>query len=66
MTTVPGIGNYEQVKSAATQIEMFGSQLLVLDLPALITSKRAAGRPKDLLILPEIEATLRLREQNEY
>lgn len=63
MTTVPGIGSYEQVKEASTEIEVFGTQLLVLDLPALIASKRAAGRPKDLLILPEIEATLRLREQ---
>ena len=42
---------------------MFGCELLVLDLPALIASKRASGRPKDLLLLPEIEAALRLREQ---
>jgi hypothetical protein len=39
--------------------------MAVLDLPALIASKRAAGRPKDLLILPQIEATLRLRGQSE-
>ena len=64
MTAVPGVGNYEQVKEASTEIEVFGTRLLVLDLPALIASKRAAGRPKDLLILPEIEATLRLREQD--
>jgi hypothetical protein len=63
MIKVPGVGNYEQVKEASTRIEVLGPQLLVLDLPALIASKRAAGRPKDLLILPEIEATLRLREQ---
>ncbi len=65
MTTVPGVGSYEQVKEASTKIEVFGPQLLVLDLPALIASKRAAGRPKDLLILPEIEATLRLRKQED-
>ena|SRR5437762_1849926 len=62
MSTVPGVGNYVQVQNAATTIEVFGLQLLVLDLPALVASKRAAGRPKDLLILPEIEALLRLRE----
>ena len=63
MTTVPGIGNYIQVKDASKEIEVFDTRFLVLDLPALIMSKRAAGRPKDLIILPEIEATLRLREQ---
>ena len=65
MIMVPGVGNYEQVKKASTKIEVLGPQLLVLDLPALIASKRAAGRPKDLLILPEIEATLRLRTQED-
>jgi hypothetical protein len=28
----------------------------VLTLDALIASKRAAGRPKDLLVMPELEA----------
>ena len=28
----------------------------VLSLDALITAKRAASRPKDLLVLPELEA----------
>lgn len=64
MSSVPGIGAYEQVQIASTRIEMYGLELLVLDLPALIASKRASGRPKDLLILPEIEAILRLRNQN--
>ncbi len=63
MITVPGVGNYTQVKDASTEIEVFGTRLLVLDLSALVASKKAVGRPKDLLILPEIEATLRLREQ---
>lgn len=63
MSKVPGVGNYLQVQEASAKIEMFGCELLVLDLPALIASKRASGRPKDLLLLPEIEAALRLREQ---
>jgi len=29
-----------------------------LDLPSLIRAKRAAGRPKDLLVLPELESLL--------
>lgn len=63
MHSVPGVGTYPQVKNAAIAVPLFGFQLLVLDLPALIASKHASGRPKDLLILPDIEATLRLREQ---
>ncbi len=51
------------VQIASTTVKVSNYQIQVLDLPALIASKRAAGRPKDLLILPEIEATLRLREQ---
>ena len=35
---------------------------MTLDLPALIASKRAVGRTKDLLVLPQIEAALRLRD----
>src|SRR4051794_22957581 len=38
---------------------------MTLDLPALIASKRAVGRTKDLLALPQIEAALRLRDADQ-
>ncbi|GAC1388799.1 MAG: hypothetical protein NVS4B11_04160 [Ktedonobacteraceae bacterium] len=60
---MPRVGSYTKVKSASTTVQVSGYDIQVLDLPALIVSKRVAGRPKDLLILPEIEAALRLREQ---
>lgn len=63
MSSVPGVGDYPQVRAAAVELDVFGFQILVLDLPALIASKRAAGRPKDVAMLPQIEATLRLRDQ---
>jgi len=63
MSSVSGVGDYAQVRAASVALTVFGYQLMVLDLPALIASKRAAGRPKDLAILPQIEATLRLRDQ---
>ena len=63
MHSVPGVGNYTEVERNSMPLPLLpDSDVLVLDLPALIASKRAAGRPKDLFILPEIEATLRLRE----
>jgi hypothetical protein len=36
-------------------VELFGHYLDVHTLKALITPKRAAGWPKDLLVLPELE-----------
>jgi len=35
----------------------------VLSLPALIRSKKAAGREKDLRALPELEALLELKKR---
>jgi hypothetical protein len=37
-------------------VELFGYRFAVMDLGKLIEAKRAAGRPKDLLVLPELEA----------
>ncbi len=46
-------------------MEAFGRQISVLNLPALIQTKRAAGRPKDILALPELESLLEAFDQNE-
>jgi hypothetical protein len=53
---VQGIGNYDAVVADSINVELFGYQFAVMDISKLITSKRAAGRPKDLLALPELEA----------
>ena len=37
-------------------MNLFALPCRVLTLDALIVAKRAAGRPKDLLVLPELEA----------
>ena len=36
--------------------ELFGYRFPVIDIGKLIVAKRAAGRQKDLLALPELEA----------
>lgn len=59
---VAGLGNYAAVVAASMPVELFGKDYSVLTLDALITSKRAAGRPKDLQVLLELEA---LREVSE-
>jgi len=58
---VPGIGGYPEVRAAATLVPLFGRSLAILDLPGLLRTKQAAGRPKDPAVLPELEALIRLR-----
>lgn len=53
---VAGLGDYAATLAASKPVELFGMSFDVLTLEALIASKRAAGRPKDLLLLPELEA----------
>jgi hypothetical protein len=53
---VTGIGGYEEAKRLSLNLVLFGLECAVLSLGGLILSKRATGRPKDLLTLPEIEA----------
>ena len=58
-----GGGTYEEVAPHTTPLTVFGRLVLVLDLPALIRAKRAAGRPKDLEATAELEALLAERER---
>ena len=56
MGEVAGVGQYPQVSAGASILDLFGQKCAVASLDVLIQSKRAAGRPKDLLVLPELEA----------
>jgi hypothetical protein len=53
---VAGIGGYKDVNVFSISLVLFGFQCAVLSLDGLIRSKRATARPKDLLMLPEMEA----------
>jgi predicted nucleotidyltransferase len=55
---IVGGGKFEDLLPRSTEISVYGVRCLCLDLPALIRSKRAAGRPKDLEALAELEALL--------
>ena len=48
---VPGLGTFEHVDEASSELEIDGVRMLVLTVEGLERSKRAAGRPKDLLDL---------------
>src|SRR5688500_17137082 len=60
LDVVKGVGDYSKWRVRSAEVEAFGIRLRVLDLPALIDAKRAAGRPKDMDQLPELEALLAL------
>ena len=58
---VRGVGLYEDVLAGSVIFELFGHPFAVIDIGKLIAAKRAAGRPKDLIMLPELEAILESR-----
>jgi len=53
---VRGLGYYEVIVNDSITVELFGYQFAVIDIAKLITAKRSAGRPKDLIALAELEA----------
>ena len=55
---VTGGGGYEDLAPHTHLIRVFDTEVAVVTLPQLIRLKRAAGRPKDLAALAELEALL--------
>lgn len=53
---IKGIGGYAQCLAQSEIIDLEGSLIRVLTLDALITAKRAMGRPRDLHAVLELEA----------
>ncbi len=55
---IVGGGGYDDLLPHSIEIELFGNACRCLDLPSLIQTKRAAGRPRDFEAVAELE-TLR-------
>lgn len=61
---VPGVGDWSAVVSSAERIDLGdGDTCLVLGLDALIASKRALGRTRDVLAVEELEEIRRRRRE---
>lgn len=60
LDVVKGVGDYRKCRERSIEIAAFGIRFRILDLPALIHAKRAAGRPRDLDQIPELEALMAL------
>jgi hypothetical protein len=51
-----GVGSFAEVSECSENLKLFDYEVRVLTLDALIKAKKAAGRPKDLDVLPQLEA----------
>ncbi len=62
---VRGLGYFADVVDGSVIFELFDYRFPVLDLAKLILAKRSAGRAKDLIAIPELEAILQGQIKNE-
>jgi hypothetical protein len=62
---IAGGGDYEALLPHTVALELFGMECLCLDLECLIRVKRAAGRPRDLEAVAELEALLEERAKSQ-
>jgi len=60
---VAGGGFFEQLLPSTQEIETFGVRCRFVSLEKLIQLKRAAGRPKDLEVIAELQALLEERRR---
>jgi hypothetical protein len=58
-----GIGGYEQILAGVQEVAIEGVPVKVLALTQLIATKEAAGRPKDLAVLPLLKAAWEFKQQ---
>jgi hypothetical protein len=63
MSWIHGIRSFGGLRARATRIDLGNGKLWVADLRDIISSKRAAGRPRDRAVLEILEATLREKER---
>lgn len=62
---VAGGGTYEQVLPHSVELDDFDTRCRFVTLEMLIRMKRAAGRPKDLEVIAELQALLEERQKLE-
>jgi hypothetical protein len=60
-----GVGPFGSVKLESIEASLFGATYVFINLEALIRSKRAAGRAKDLEVVAELEAIREERSETE-
>lgn len=56
LSSILGVGDFDSVRAASIQVELFGRSCRVISLDDLIRAKEALGRDKDLLAVKELRA----------
>ena len=58
LSSITGVGDFERVRSASLEIELFGRRCRVISVEDLIAAKQAMGREKDLIAVKELQAII--------
>jgi predicted nucleotidyltransferase len=58
LSSITGVGDLDQVRASAVEVELFGRKVKVMGLGQLILAKEAVARPKDLLTATELRVIL--------
>lgn len=64
LSSIDGVGDFEQLEKASEIIEVADMQLKVLSLDDLIASKKALNRPRDQEAVRQLEAIKKLNHHN--
>src|SRR5688572_6590600 len=56
--SIKGVGDFERVRAASIEIELFGRSCRVISVEALIEAKQAMGRDKDMIAVKELRAII--------
>jgi predicted nucleotidyltransferase len=59
--SILGLGDFERVRAASIEVELFGRHCRVISIEDLIQAKEALGRDKDLIAAKELRAILEKR-----
>jgi len=63
LNSISGVGDFKQVKKASVPIEVEGTKLRVLNIDALIESKKAMKRNSDMQAITQLEAMQKMKSK---
>ena len=63
LSFIKGVGDYKHIKQASRTMKLGKAKIRVLNLDALIKSKKAMGRPRDIQAVIQLEAIKNLKNK---
>ena len=66
MTTIHGVRSFNSLRSRAIEVDLDGEKIWVAGLVDIISSKRAADRPRDRAVLDVLEASLKKKAKEAH